>query len=149
MSYKELVDKGFLKKHKFKPEQIAKTIARARQDIESSELLINQGFEVGAYKIAYEAMLLAGRALVFSYGYRPRIAGSHKIVVDFSTVILGKEYQTLVKKFDRMRKKRHDLVYEAASVSKTEAQNAIKTATTFIEEIKTQIPKRNPQQKLF
>jgi hypothetical protein len=64
-----------------------------------------------SYQLSYEAMLLAGRALVFSFGFRPRAAGSHRIIVDFSKEILGKETKTLVYKFNKMRKKRHYLIY--------------------------------------
>jgi len=51
-----------------------------------------------------------GRALVFSYGFRPRAAGSHKTVVDFTEAVIGKDYKVLIKKFDKMRKKRHYLI---------------------------------------
>lgn len=138
-----------LKKEQFDFEEIVKTINRADKDIESAKLLLSKGFDEVSYKIAYEAMLLAARALVYSYGYRPRVQGSHKIVVEFTKEVLGNEFAVLTKRFDRMRKKRHQLVYEAKSVSKTEAINAVDSAIVFIKEIKTTIQEKNPQQTLF
>ncbi len=148
MIYKELIAKGEIKKESIKPSQIIKSINRAEQDIKSAQTLLASN-EVAAFKLAYDSMLLAGRALVFAYGFRPRASGSHKIVVDFSTDILGAEYRALTSKFNKMRKKRHELVYEAAVVSKTEAKNAIEAASKFIEHIKEHIEKKNPQMKLF
>jgi len=148
MNYKDYVAKGLLKKERIKPEQITRSINRADQDIKSASKLLSTN-EVAAFKLAYDSMLIAGRALVFSYGFRPRVSGSHKTVVDFTTDILGKDYRTLTLKFDQMRKKRHTIIYDAKPVSKTEAKNAIKAATNFIKEIKKKIQQNSPQQKLF
>jgi len=112
--------------------------------------LLNNDLEEGAFRLAYDAMLAAGRALVFSYGLRPRSIGSHKIVVDFTERILRTDYKILVEKFNAMRKKRHYLIYGASgSVSGTEAKNAIRTARELIEKIKQEIQKRNPRKTLF
>jgi len=95
-------------------------------------------------------MLLSGRALVFSHGFRPRAAGSHKIVVDFCSLAFGEEYKELIYRFDKMRKNRNYLIYGMnLSLSKNEAENAIKTAEEFIKKIKELIQKKNPQKKLI
>lgn len=95
-------------------------------------------------------MLLTGRVLVFSFGFRPRAVGSHKIVVDFTERILGGQFKILVQKFDKMRRKRNYLIYGIGlTISKTEAENAIETAEKFIEKIEKYIETKNPQQKLW
>jgi len=82
-------------------------------------------------------MLLAGRALVFSFGFRPRALGSHKIVVDFSKKVLGKGIATIVFKFNKMRKIRHYLIYGSGlSISEVDTKNAISSATKFLKEVK-------------
>ena len=150
MNYQDLIDKGFIKKEEIGFDQISKTIGKAYQKIRASEILLENDVEEDAYALAYEAMLLAGRALVFSCGFRPRAVGSHKTVVEFTRRIIGDRYDILVKKFDKMRKKRHYIIYGSSSdVSPTEAQNAIKSATEFLEKIKQEIAAKNPQQKLL
>jgi len=87
--------------------------------------------------------------LVFSYNCRPRTAGSHKIVVEFSEKILGEKYFVIVSKFDRMRKNRHYLIYGSGlAISETEAKNAIDSAKKFVSEVEKIIQKKNPQKKL-
>lgn len=148
MNFQDLVSKGLLKKEIIGFDQINKVLARAYQSIKSAKILIKNDDEEGSFQLAYEAMLFAGRALVFAYGFRPRAAGSHKIVVDFSEKILGKEYRVLTEKFDRMRRKRNYLIYGIGlNISQTESKNAIKTAEEFIKKINNTIHKKNPQIK--
>jgi len=102
---KELIDKGLIKKDDgIDSSQVLSVIKKSRRSIKSAKLLAENDQE-NSYQLAYEAMLLAGRALVFSFGFRPRAAGSHKIVVDFSKKVLGKEIAILVFKFNKMRKR--------------------------------------------
>ena len=101
-----------------------------------------------SYQLAYEAMLLAGRALVFSFGFRPRTIGSHKIVVDFSKNVLGKEIEALVFKFNKMRKIRYYLIYGfGLSISEVDTKNAVSSAIKFLEEVENFIEDKNPQLK--
>ena len=78
-------------------------------------------------------MLLAGRVVAFSFGFRPRAAGSHKIVADFSKKVLGKEIAALVFKFNKIRKIRHYLIYGLGlSISGVDSRNAIASAVKFL-----------------
>ena len=150
MNYQEYIKKGLLKKEHIGFDQINKIMVKARRNLKSAGILIKNGDEEGGFQFAYEAMLLAARALVFSYGLRPRAIGSHKIVIDFAETVLGAEYKILIQKLDKMRRKRHYLIYGVGLViSKTEAENAVKTAEEFIEKIQKFIQKKNPQQKLI
>ena len=99
--------------------------------------------------MAYDAMLQAGIALVFFYGYRPKVKGFHKTVVESAEAIIGASYSSIIKEFDQMRKNRHEIIYDVGIVSDTEADESIKTAENFIGEIKNYINKHNPQKKLL
>lgn len=150
MSYQNLIDQGKLRKDDIGLDQINTIIERAYRNIKSAQTLLNDNDEEGAFRFAYDAMLAAGRVLVFSYGFRPRAAGSHKIVAEFAKEIFGDHYETLVKKFDKARKKRNYLIYGiSASASETEARNAIENAQELIEKIKQKIQDKNPQKELF
>lgn len=150
MDYQKLVKKGLLKKEKIEFDQINKVLRNTFRCIRSSKILVKDGDEAGGFQLAYEAMLLAGRALVFSYGLRPRSVGSHRIVIEFSECILGEEYKTLTLKFDKMRKKRNYLIYGTGlTISKAEVDRAINSAQKFVDKIEEKISHDNPQQKLW
>lgn len=137
MDYSEFIKKGLLKEEKIDFIQISKVIEKAERSLKSAGILVKNSDSEGGFQLAYEAMLLSGRALVFSHGLRPRAAGSHKIVVDFCELALGEGYKTLTYKFDKMRKQRNYLIYGLnLSLSYTEAENAIKIAEQFIKKNK-------------
>src|SRR3972149_2670401 len=137
MNYQKLVDKGLLRKEKIGFDQIDKGLKRAAQKIKSAKILIKNNDEEGGFQFAYDAVLSAGRALAFSFGFRPRALGSHKIVVDFSKKVLGKGIATIVFKFNKMRKIRHYLIYGSGlSISEVDTKNAISSATKFLKEVK-------------
>ncbi|MDO9579487.1 MAG: HEPN domain-containing protein [Bacteroidales bacterium] len=133
---KEFIDKDLIKKDDdIGSSQVLSVIKKSRRSIKSAKLLIEDDQE-NSYQLAYEAMLLAGRALVFSFGFRPGAAGSHKIVVDFSKKVLGKEIATLVFKFNKMRKIRHYLVYGIGLyISEVDSRNAISSAVKFLRHV--------------
>ena len=141
---KEFIDKGLIKKDdSIDSFQVLSVIKKSRRSIKSAKLLVEDDQE-NSYQLAYEAMLQAGRALVFSFGFRPRAAGSHKIVVDFSKKVLGKEIATTVFKFNKMRKTRHYLVYGTGLyISEVDSRNAILFATKFLKHVIRFIKDRN------
>lgn len=149
-TYQGLIEKGLLKKEKVDFIQIRKVLNKAQNDLKSAKILLHENQEENAFELAYEAMLSAGRALVFSFGLRPRAQGSHKVVIEFAKIILKNSPDILIKKFDKMRQKRHYLIYGIGlAISKTEAENAIKNAAEFIEKIKNSVKDRDPQKELF
>ena len=147
--FQEFIDNGLIKEEKIDFALIEKVIKKARRGIKSSELLFADGDLEGSYELSYEAMLLVGRALVFSFDFRPRAIGSHKIVVDFVKKVMPKNDNILVLKFDKMRKNRHYLIYGAGlAISSVEAKNAISSAKALLEEVEIIVEKKNPQRKL-
>lgn len=106
--------------------------------------------EEASYQLAYEAMLKASLGLMLSFGVRPRsLPGHHVTIIEFAGEKLGKEFRGLISMFNRMRRKRHQAIYEVTGViSKHEAAQALETAATYIETIRNEIQKRNPQAKL-
>lgn len=101
------------------------------------------------YLLAYMAMLKAGRALMLLEGYVPDDGGQHRTVVEMTSLILGKEYETLVSHFERMRRKRNELTYEAGILlSKNDASRAFADASALVQKILSQVKSRNPQMEL-
>jgi uncharacterized protein (UPF0332 family) len=96
-------------------------------------------------------MLRSGRALMFSFGYRPLDGEQHKTVVAFCEYALGERYADLVRHFDRMRKKRNRFTYDEPGllVTDTETNNAFMDAKVFVTKVAQFIQEKNPQQKLL
>jgi len=137
------IEKSLIKKDNIEPSQVLNIIKKSRRSIKSAKLIMEDDSE-NSYQLACEAMLLAGRTLVFSFGFRPRAAGSHKIVVDFSKEVLGEETKTLVYKFNKMRKKRHYLIYGTGLyISEVDSRNAILSAVQFLRYIIRFIRQKN------
>jgi uncharacterized protein (UPF0332 family) len=149
-NYQDLIEKGLLKEEQIGFTEIGMVLTKAKKSLESAEVLRQKKFFEGAYEMAYEAMLRAGRALIFSFCLRPRVAGSHKTTVEFCARIFGDATGILITMFDTMRKKRHYLVYGAGlDISEFEAEHAIISARDFIYKIEKIISDKNPQQKLI
>lgn len=148
--YQNLIEKGLLKEEKINFGFVRKILAKSRKDLMSSEILLANKQEENSFELAYESMLSAGRALAFSFGLRPRAQGSHRIIIEFSREVFGEPMKNLMSRFDRMRKKRHYLIYGAGlAISKVEAKNAINSAKEFVSKVEHVIKKRNPQKELF
>lgn len=78
-------------------------------------------------------MLQAGRALMFSRGFRPSGSNQHISVVKFSSCFLGKDDVII---FDRMRRKRNNSLYDSAGlISQTEADFAVNKAEMLVKKI--------------
>src|SRR4030043_2406446 len=102
MSLPRLESQGLIEKVKYDGKQVQANLLRARRDLLTSRATLKID-EEWAYAIAYHAMLRAGRALMFTSGYRPRGKDQHKTVVEFCAEILGKDFQDLTGRFNRMR----------------------------------------------
>lgn len=152
MSYEEkikiLLNQGLIKKQKVDFIHIEALLFRAKRDIIVAESNLEIDEEV-TYNYAYLAMLRCGRAIVFLKGYRSTDGQQHKTIIELSGEILGKGFQNLIKKFDRMRRKRNQFTYDPfLPVSKVEAETALEIAEEFVDKAIQRLKKENPQLKL-
>ena len=125
---------GLIRLLPYDRKKVDDAMAHAQRDLATARTILSSDRD-WAYTIAYNAVLQAGRALMFSKGYRPDGANQHISVVKFSELFLDNS-DTIV--FDRMRRKRHSSVYDqAGTVSETEAESAIRHAEDLIRKIDT------------
>lgn len=150
MNWKKLLEDGSLQKKKISFKEVDEVLAKAHESIKAAEVLIEKDLKDSAFKQAYDSMLLAGRALIFSLGLKPRTIGSHTITINFCELYLGTNLKILVEKFKKIRQKRNYLIYGAGlTLSSTEAKNAIKSAKQLLKIIKEKIDKIRKQKKLI
>ncbi len=146
----EYKQKGLIREEKIGFDQVIQHINRARKDLKVAEANLKIDTEA-AYNYAYLAMLRVGRALMFSCGFRPTDGEQHKTVVSFCDFVLGKKFLEIVRRFDRMRKKRNRFTYDEPGllVSETETRSSFENAKQFVEKVSKFIQEKNPQQNLI
>lgn len=150
MSWRKLLDENALRPKKINQKEVDGILAKAHKLLRAASILTNEDIDEPAFKEAYDSMVLAPRALIFSLGYKPRTVGSHVITINFCELYFGLEMKALIDRFKKMKEKRNYLIYGAGlMISKTEAQNAIKGAVNFLEIIEAEIFKTRRQKKLI
>lgn len=141
MSLDELLKNRIISRIDPNRDSALNSIRRAKRDIEAAKSLISTCQFDWSLAISYNAMLAAGRALMFDKGYRPSSVEGHLAVVQFLTITVGTETgNRMVLVMNGMRKKRHRIVYEEMDiVSLKEAKQAIDWAEEFVELVNGQI----------
>jgi uncharacterized protein (UPF0332 family) len=115
----DLERKGYIKRLPVDKRKVKDSLQLAKRDITVAKGMLDEKNHDGAFSIAYNAILQAVRALMFSQGYRPSGEFQHIVVVRFADRFLQKEDAIA---FDRMRRKRHTTLYDTAgTVSEQEA----------------------------
>jgi uncharacterized protein (UPF0332 family) len=146
----KLKKQGIIAEENIGIDQIINHITRANKDLDVSRANLEIDTEA-SYSYAYLAMLRAGRALMFSFGYRPIGTMQHKTIVLFSESVLGEEFSVLVFKFDKMRKTRNRFTYDEPGilVSRKQTEESLKSATQFVGKVVEIIQKQGYQKILF
>jgi len=91
--------------------------------------------EEASLEQAYEAMLKASLAFMFSHGVRPRSQPGHHIaIIEFVRQRTDKRHGRLLTVFDRLRRKRNTALYDDSGfVSHHDAEEAIGTAREYLD----------------
>ncbi|MBF0217727.1 MAG: hypothetical protein HQL30_12135 [Candidatus Omnitrophica bacterium] len=142
-----LLKEGKLKKQTVGLVQVEKLLREAVIDMEEASK-IRDISERGTYLLAYAGMLKTGRALVLFLGYVPDDGAQHKTVTEIVGACLGEKFSKITAHFERMRRKRNDLTYEAGTLlSGSEAKEALADAKKLIREIANYIRSQDPQSR--
>ena len=137
--FDDLLRRGEIRRLPPDPRQVADALGIAKRDAAVARAML-QGNDDWAYTIAYNAMLQAVRAIMFSQGFRPAGRNTHMTVVRFAELALPAEDAILL---DRMRRKRHASVYDTAGiVSRAEAEAAVARAEEFVARIEAKLGSR-------
>lgn len=130
--FEELLRAGRIRREVVSPAEIRQALERADRDLRTAQRIMAEDWD-WAFAVAYNAILQASRAYMFSLGYRPSSAEGHKNTFAFMKEALGEPYQQLITYFDRMRNKRNQAIYDVAGlISETEARDILAKATQFV-----------------
>ena len=128
--------------------RIENFIKRARKDFSTAKLIEKQDMEA-AYQLLYDGMLHSALAYMVGDGVQPDFKGKHKTVIDYVAHAIGKRYESKIQFFDRMRRRRHQLLYEPGPYECTEKEvsDAEAVLKEFIALISNKIKEENPQKE--
>jgi len=139
--YEDLLKAGRIHKENVSRAEITRALELAKRDLKTARKIMAEDWDWG-FAVAYNAVLQASRAYMFSQGYRPTSAQGHKNTFAFMILAMGKEYENLITYFDRMRNKRNQVIYDVAGlITKTEARNLFNRAIEFVALIKDMLEK--------
>lgn len=137
----ELEREGYIKRLPADKKKVKDALNLATRDARVAKDVLKDDYD-WAFSIAYNAMLQAIRALMFSKGYRPSGRNQHISVVMFAELFLRKEDVIIL---DRMRRKRHATIYDTAgTISEKEAENAVERAEKLVHEIERMLKGDKP-----
>ncbi len=149
MSFEKFIRENLIKRREPDFRQIASQLKRGQKDLRTAKKVLVSD-PTWAFTISYHAMLRAGRALMYSNGYLPTAKQSHKTIIEFTKSVLGPEYVNVMNRFSRMRRQRHDFIYDSENhIAVSQARTAIETAEKLTERIIGLVRKGNPQKELF
>ena len=134
MSLSELLRSGLIEKFESDEDQIRNEAEIARSDLASAKEILRIGDWKWAYNAAYNAMLQAGRGLMFSKGYRPRGQEHHVAVVSFVQAVYASNFPPdVLETFERARRRRSDATYDRpGTISESQARTVVEKAEIFV-----------------
>jgi uncharacterized protein (UPF0332 family) len=143
MPYERLINQNRIVPFKATTAQVNQLLQVAERDLKAAQRNLDVDAD-WAYTMAYNAVLQACRAVVFSESFRPLGGEQHVTVVEFASEKFGEEFKKEIQLFDQMRRKRHWIIYETAGlVSIEEAKQAVTFANRFVFEINNKITGKN------
>lgn len=145
----KLRGEGKLRDQKAAFVQIEGLLGDALKDIAEAKAVIGVG-ERACFILAYQAMLKAGRALLFLNGLRPADGAQHMTVIQVCESLLGPSFKSLAQQFESMRRIRNKITYEyGALLAHSEVERALDDAEKWIRAIGGKVKDKNPQFELL
>ena len=129
--------------------RIENFIGRAKKDLSSAGIIKHSDLEA-AYQLLYDGMLHSALAYMVGDGFQPDIRGKHKTLIDYVARALGSRYESKMQFYGRMRRRRHQFLYDPGPYQCTEKEivDAEAVVREFIELISKKIKEKNPQKEL-
>lgn len=140
MNLAECIEKGLIRKIQPSSEKALNSIELAKHKLELAQSEFDAGIYEGALISAYSIMFHAARTLLFKDGYKE---SSHYALYIFIKEKYGAKIEMhYINELNTLRLTRHAVLYgnpddiTPREVQEVEAENAIKTASGFLETVK-------------
>jgi len=100
-NYSELIKENRIKAEKFSRKQVQDCLNLAGRDIKTAKKVADEDPDWG-FNIAYNAMLQAARAFMFSKGYRATGQTQHATTIQFAQITLPDRFTPILEFMDGM-----------------------------------------------
>jgi hypothetical protein len=148
-SLDKLVRDGKLRPQKADAPYLNDLLEAAHRNFEAARLLQGRVDEA-AFKLYYDGLLQVSRAVLLFEGIRPDDGEQHKTTFLAAGLILGPEFEDLIRKIQKFRIKRNVCIYDPKGlIGIAEAEAIDQTARSFWNKVRAYLEKINPQLKLF
>jgi len=147
--FDRLTREGKLRKQKTDVGYLNGLLEAARRNFEAAALVRGEVNEV-AFKLLYDGLLQISRAILLLGGYVPDDGEQHKTTYFAAGLLLGEEYNSLIRALQKFRIKRNECVYQPRDIITEKETEAIhRTARDFWKKVRGYLKKVNPQMHLF
>jgi len=145
----KLIKEGKLKRQDTDIYYLNSLLTAAKRNFDAAAL-VKKKVEEAAFKLVYDGLLQIGRLILLIHGYRPDDGEQHKTTFLVAGELLGKEYDSLIKKIQKFRIKRNECIYEPKGlISKVESEAIFKVSQVFWRKVRIYLKKKNSQLNLF
>jgi uncharacterized protein (UPF0332 family) len=138
MNLSDLLKQDLVEQFKSDKDQVGNEMEGAGKNLASAKNMIGIEEWEWAYAAAYNAMLHAGRALMFYKGYRPKGHDHHIAVVNFTIAVFSAKFpEDVLEYFDRGRKLRHEFMYDKVDIiTPDKATKMVEKSEAFVDKAK-------------
>jgi uncharacterized protein (UPF0332 family) len=144
MPYERLLREGRIRRHRSNPQEIASLFQVVERDL--ADAAIRALSADRRFATAYNAVLQAATAVMYSEGYRAHGLGHHSTTFGFLKEAIGPSITSLADYFDDCRRKRNRADYVGAGyISVTEAEGLLTEARKFAAQVRTWIQAHHPE----
>lgn len=135
MNIQECFERRLLRKINPDLERTGKSLETAEAKLKEAEKLFGAGFFNNALTNIYTSMFHDSRALLYKDGIQEK--SHYTVYIYIKEKYSGKIPLNLINSFNSLRDERHEVFYGfEEKISKTQAENAILDAKTFLKEVK-------------
>ena len=148
-SLDKLVREGKLRPQRAEAPYLNDLLEAAHRNFEAARVLHGR-IDEAAFKLCYDGLLQVSRAVLLQEGLRPDDGEQHKTTFRAAGLILGADFEDLIRKIQKFRMKRNDCLYDPKGlVGESEANAIYQTSRAFWSKVRTHLERASPQLKLF
>jgi hypothetical protein len=146
VSWQKLLNENLLARHKTSKLELDTLRVMVDRNLHDANL---QGLSTdNRFGLVYEAVLLMAKMAISCAGYRVKGQGAHKTTFMALPLAMGSGLFETAEYFDRCRRKRNELSYDAAGViAHSDAEQLMMEATGFRDRVEAWIAERYPHFK--
>lgn len=160
MNYKNIIiekkGKGLLKDFEFSIKQIKTKFEKGKARLNFAKENFNSGVKSEYYDAIftniYDASRMMGEAFLGLFNLKAMVKDHHKTIIEIiRTMMKDDDMKNILKRLDKMRKRRHIVDYDFSSsdMSEVTIKKAIEDVEKFANKIAESIKEKDPQQKIM